>query len=92
LSIELIRDFKSNDLQTVRKKFRVDTSQISFLKFILEAYEGMAQLTTLDPGSGIVEIYVAPGCMKDFEKIVKDLKKQMLIEVIEYSEENSDYR
>ncbi len=92
MSIELIIDFKSNDLQTVRKKFRVDTSQISFLKFILEAYEGMAQLTTLDPGLGLVEIYVAPGCMKDFEKIVKDLKKQMLIEVIEYSEENSDYR
>ncbi len=88
----MIIDFKSNDLQTVRKKFRVDTSQISFLKFILEAYEGMAQLTTLDPGLGLVEIYVAPGCMKDFEKIVKDLKKQMLIEVIEYSEENSDYR
>jgi len=92
LSIELIRDFKSNDLQTVRKKFRVDTSQISFLKFILEAYEGMAQLTTLDPGLGLVEIYVAPGCMKDFESIIMDLKKQMLIEVIEYSEENSDYR
>jgi len=85
-------DFKSNDLQTVSKKFRVDTSQISFLKFILEAYEGMAQLTTLDPGLGLVEIYVAPGCMKDFESIIMDLKKQMLIEVIEYSEENSDYR
>ncbi len=85
-------DFKSNDLQTVSKKFRVDTSQISFLKFILEAYEGMAQLTTLDPGLGLVEIYVAPGCMKDFENIIMDLKKQMLIEVIEYSEENSDYR
>ena len=84
--------FKSNDLQTVRKRFRVDTSQISFLKFILEAYEGLAQLTTLDPGLGLVEIYVAPGCMKDFEKIIMDLKKQMLIEVIEYSEENSDYR
>jgi hypothetical protein len=30
--------------------------------------------------------------MKDFEKIIMDLKKQMLIEVIEYSEENSDYQ
>jgi len=85
-------DFKSNDLQTVSKRFRVDTSQISFLKFILEAYEGMAQLTTLDPGLGLVEIYVVPGCMKEFENIIMDLKKQMLIEFIEYSGENSDYR
>jgi hypothetical protein len=82
--------FKSNDWQIVRRKYRVDTSQISFLKFILEAYEGMAQLTTLNPALGLVEIYVASGCMKDFEKIIMDLKKQMLIEVIGYAEENSD--
>jgi len=90
LSLKIM--FKSNNVQTLRRMYRVDTSQISFLKFILEAYEGMAQLTTLNPGLGFVEIYVAPGCMKDFEKIIMDLKKQMLIEVIEYSEENSDYR
>jgi len=84
--------FKSSNLQTVRRVYRVDTSQISFLKFILEAYEGMAQLTTLNPALGLVEIYVASGCMKDFEKIIMDLKKQMLIEAIGYAEENSDYR
>jgi hypothetical protein len=84
--------FKSNDLETVRRMYRVDTSQISFLKFILEAYDGMAQLTTLNPGLGLVEIYVVAGCMKDFENIIMDLKKQMLIEVMEYPEENSDYR
>jgi hypothetical protein len=81
---------KSKSLQIVSRTYRVDTSQISFLKFILEAYDGMAQMTTLDPGLGVVEIYVSSGCLKDFEMLIIDLKKQMLIEAIEYSEENSD--
>lgn len=70
----------------------MDTSQISFLKFILEAYDGMAQLTTLNPGLGLIEIYVAEGCLKDFEKVIMDLKKQMLIEAVKCPEENSGYR
>jgi hypothetical protein len=81
---------ESKSLQIVSKRYRVDTSQISFLKFILEAYDGMAQMTTLDPGLGVVEVYVSSGCLKDFEMLIIDLKKQMLIEAIEYSEENSD--
>jgi hypothetical protein len=83
---------ESKELHTVKRTYRVDRSQISFLKFILEAYDGMAQLTTLNPGLGLVEIYVASGCMEDFEKIIRDLKKQMLIEAIGNVEEKSDYR
>jgi hypothetical protein len=84
--------FKPNDLQTIRRMYRVDTSQISFLKFILEAYDGMAQLTTLNPGLGLVEVYVASGCLKDFEKLILNLKKQMPIEIMGHSGENSDYQ
>jgi hypothetical protein len=88
--MEVVGVTESISLQIVSRKYRVDTSQISFLKFILEAYDGMAQMTTLDPGLGVIEIYVASGCLKDFEVLIIDLKKQMLIEAIEYSEENSD--
>jgi hypothetical protein len=88
--MELLRVTKSKSLQIVSRTYRIDTSQISFLKFILEAYDGMAQMTTLNPGLGVVEIYVSSGCLKDFEMLIIDLKKQMLIEAIEYSEENSD--
>jgi hypothetical protein len=80
--MELLRVTKSKSLQTVSRTYRVDTSQISFLKFILEAYDGMAQMTTLDPGLGVIEIYVASGCLKDFEMLIGDLKKQMPIEAV----------
>ena len=64
----------------VKKKFRVDPSRIYFIKFILEAYDNMAQLTTLDPDLGLIEIFVAPGFGDDFEELLADLKKQFLIE------------
>ncbi len=65
-----------------RKKYRVDTSMIYFLKFILEAYEGIAQMTTLDSRKGVIEIYSAPGCVEDVERILTDLKAQMRIEAL----------
>ncbi|MFO8085099.1 MAG: DUF4911 domain-containing protein [Desulfobacterales bacterium] len=77
-------------LQTIGKKYRVDTSMICFIKFILESYEGIAQLTTLNSKMGLIEIYAAQGCLEEVEKIINDLKKQMLIEVWNISEKNAD--
>lgn len=36
--------------------FRVDRRDIAYFRFILEAYEGLAVLTTLDAGQGIVVV------------------------------------
>lgn len=49
--------------------YRVDRRDISLLRFILEAYEGVATLTTVDPAGGIVKIGIAPGR----EGLVRDL-------------------
>lgn len=41
--------------------YRVDRRDISLLRFILEAYEGVATLTTVDPAEGVVMVVMAPG-------------------------------
>ena len=46
-------------------------SQISFLRFVLEAYEGIAVLSTIDAGIGLVKISIAPGCEEDVELIIR---------------------
>ena len=73
---------KASSLKSVCKKksFRIDSSNIGFLKFILEAYEGMAQLTTIDPALGFIDVFVAPGCEEEFELLLSRLKTEMLIE------------
>ena len=67
-------------MKTMIRHYRVDKREISFLRFILEAYDGIALLTTLDPASGIIEIRVAPGCEEELDEILEELKSNILIE------------
>ena len=49
-------------LETTRRCFRMDRSHISFVKFILEAYDNVAVMTTLDPHRAVVQVTIATGC------------------------------
>jgi hypothetical protein len=69
-------------VEATNKYYRIDRGKISFLKFILEAYDGLAVLTTVDPEKGIVVIHIAPGCEGEVEMILQDLKKSVMIENI----------
>ncbi len=49
-------------METIRRVYRIDRCQISFVKFILEAYDNVAVISTLDPGQALVQVIIAPGC------------------------------
>ncbi|MGD8343322.1 MAG: DUF4911 domain-containing protein [Desulfobacterales bacterium] len=66
-------------MQTKQQYYRVDRREIAFIKFIFEAYDGIAALRTIDPQKGIVLFYIAPGCEQQFEDILQDLSKQIRI-------------
>ncbi len=65
--------------ETIQKTYRIDRRQIYFLRFILEGYDGMAIVRTLDPQQGIVVVYIAPGCEDDVEMVLEDLSKEIMI-------------
>ena len=69
--------------ETVQRYFRVDRREIAFIKFILEAYDGLAVMETLDPMSGLVVFHIAPGCEADVDMILQDVKKEIVIEPAE---------
>ena len=75
-------------IESIKKYYRIDRREISFLKFILEAYDGLAILTTVDSKKGIVVINIAPGCEEDVKMILQDLKQNVMIEDIPFK--NSD--
>jgi hypothetical protein len=56
-------------LLSTTRYYKVDRRDISLLRFILEAYEGVATLTTVDPAEGIVKVLIAPG----YEGLVTEL-------------------
>ena len=66
-------------MKTIKKILRVDRREICYLKFILEAYDGIATLTTIDAHQGIVMLRIAPGCEGDVEAVLQDLKKDIII-------------
>ena len=50
---------------TVTRYFRIHPENIAFLKFILEAYEGFGQITTVDAKAAVVLINIAPDFCSD---------------------------
>ncbi len=67
-------------METIKKFYRVDRREIGFLKFIIEACDGIATITTVDSEAGLVMFRIAPGCEGDVEMILDDLKADIMIE------------
>jgi hypothetical protein len=44
--------------------------EIHMLRFIMEAYEGIAFVTTIDSQLGLVELSVAPGCEEEVAQVL----------------------
>lgn len=67
-------------MRTIHKYFRVDRRRINMLRFVFEAYEGVAVVTTLDAGKGLVALAVAPGCEQIAQDVMADLGRHFLLE------------
>ena len=76
----------TNDLpgETVKRYYRINRHDIAFLKFIFEAYDGLAIIETLNPESGVIVFYIAPGCETDVDMVLTDLKADIMIEAAHY--------
>jgi len=66
--------------ETTKRYFRVDRRDIAFLRFVFEAYEGLAMIETLNPELGVIVFYIAPGCESDVDMILRDLKDDIMME------------
>ena len=67
-------------METTKRYYRVDRREIAFLRFIFEAYDGIAVVKTLDAQKGLIVLHVAPGCDQDVDYVLQDLKKEIMIE------------
>jgi len=69
------------------KYFRVSGKDIVFLKFILEAYEGMNVMSTVDNGAGIIRIAVMPGFERDMDALLAELSGSISMEPVKWDED-----
>ena len=77
-------------LKTIKWYYRVDRREIAFLRFIFEAYDGLAIIETLNPESGDIVFHIAPGCESDVDVVLRDLKSDIMLEAANFELNNFD--
>ena len=55
---------------------------MGFVKFIFEAYDGIAVVETIDRPTSLIKLHVAPGCEQEVDDLINELKKEILIEPV----------
>ncbi|WP_020587710.1 DUF4911 domain-containing protein [Desulfobacter curvatus] len=67
-------------MQSVVKEYMVDKTKIGFIRFIFEAYEGLAVVTTLEPGTGHIRLAMPPDRQDEVNMVTQALKKDFYFE------------
>jgi hypothetical protein len=64
--------------------FKVLHRDMVYLKFILEAYEGMNVMSTVDNVAGIIRIAIMEGFEADMDGLLAELGRQVTMEAVEW--------
>ena len=70
-------------MNTLKKYLRIDKKHIYFLNFLIDAYDGIARVKTINAKEGIVLLNIAQGCEEDVDMLIADISKDIKIEQIE---------
>lgn len=62
---------------------KVERPQIFFLRYTIEAHEGLAVSTTLPGGEGLVRIYTELSREEELEELLSALQSEIGLEIVE---------
>jgi len=69
--------------------FKVLHRDMVYLKFILEAYEGMNVMSTVDNVAGIIRIAIMEGFEADMDGLLAELGRQVAMEAVVWDDISS---
>ncbi|MGV8059319.1 MAG: DUF4911 domain-containing protein [Smithellaceae bacterium] len=72
----------------IKKWFKLKRNNIALVQFIIEGYEGMATVTTMDPHAAIIQVSIAPDFLQEIIKLMESLKDKYHLEEIKYYQPN----
>ncbi|MBN1626361.1 MAG: DUF4911 domain-containing protein [Deltaproteobacteria bacterium] len=72
---------KANEMETTILSFHVERKEISYLRWVLESYDGMAFLKTLNPGLALIELEISPGCEAIVLQLLDSLRRDEHIKI-----------
>ena len=64
---------------SLKRYFLLDRRDVAYLKFIVEAYEGLATLSTLERTGeeALVRLTVLPSCAADLDRLIGALRQDI---------------
>lgn len=69
----------------IQKRFQLKRKNIAIVQFIIEAYEGMATVSTIDPRLAIIQISIMKNFVSPMENVIEYLKNRYeLEEIVKY--------
>ena len=72
------KEHDSNHMSHVSFFLRVSPEKIWYLKFLLEGHDGLALVSTIDRGSGLVRLVTSKGRYKEAMQLVQNLAEELL--------------
>ena len=70
----------------INRYFQVNRRDMVYLKFILEAYEGMSVMSTVDNATGIIRIAIMPGFEDDMYALLVELGTRVTMEPVKWED------
>ncbi len=64
--------------------FKVDRSQHAYLTFIVESYEGICTVSTVDNANGIIRVLPSEGQQQDLEGLIHALQEEIGMEKVSW--------
>jgi hypothetical protein len=71
-------EIMANSLASLR--IRIDPEQIYFLKFILEAYDNLTIMSTVDRIEGLMELKYPPELEQDVKGVLQSMAQRLKLE------------
>jgi hypothetical protein len=71
------------NITLLEKYFKINRKDISYLKFVLEGYEGLALVTTVARYDSVVKVVIPPDFVFEVNNIVSALKEEIDFEEID---------
>ena len=61
----------------ITRNLRLHRRDIAYVKYILEGYEGLATVTTIDRSESVVQLSLVPDFISDVDGILEALKREI---------------
>jgi len=62
---------------TIFRYYHIESREIVTFKSLLEGYEGLAVVRTINPEKGVIQLLISPDLLKDVETILAQMPPSM---------------